>query len=350
MKLKKSIFSSVIATAMIHRISSEQSKLRKIKILFIYDEMRSFTQKDLEILQKHFIVKPLKYTGKKDIIKILYGVLTTDVNFSWFALGYATMAVFFSKIFRKKSIVVAGGWDVVDMPEIDYGAMRNPKRVRKTKFTLKHADKVLAVSESTRKDVSKFEKNANVETLYHGFDSSKSKTRNKENVAISIGTSTWNTLKVKGIETFVKSAKFLPNIQFIVIGPQKDDSINYLKTIASSNVDFIDFLPTKKLLIYLKKAKVYVQVSAQESFGSALAEAMLCECVPVVTNRGAIPEVVGDTGFYVLYGDPEQTAQKIKEALESDKGKAARERIKILFPFEKRELRLVQIINNLLIN
>ena len=87
---------------------------RKTKILFIYDEMRTFVKKDLENLQKHFIVKPLKYTSKKDVIKILYGVLTTDVSFSWFALGYATVAVFFSKMLRKKSIVVAGGWDVVD--------------------------------------------------------------------------------------------------------------------------------------------------------------------------------------------------------------------------------------------
>jgi len=29
----------------------------------------------------------------------------------------------------------------------------------------------------------------------------------------------------------------------------------------------------------------------------ALAEAMCCECVPVVTKKGALPEVVGDTGL-----------------------------------------------------
>jgi len=320
---------------------------REIKILLIYDEMRSFIKKDLEILQKHFIVKPLKYTGKKDIIKILFGVLTTDVNFSWFVLGYATTAVLFSKIFMKKSVVVAGGWDVVNMPEIGYGAMRGPKRVRKTKFALTYADKVLAVSESTRKDVLKWVKNADVETMYHGFEYSIYKRKGKENLVISVGTSAGHTLKVKGIETFVKSAKFLPDVQFMLIGPHKDDSIDYLKTIASSNVEFVNFLPFEKLLTYFRKASVYVQVSAQESFGSALAEAMLCECVPVVTNRGAIPEVVGDTGFYVPYGDPEQAAQKIEEAVKSDKGEAARERIKTLFPIEKREKKLIRIINEL---
>ena len=72
-----------------------------------------------------------------------------------------------------------------------------------------------------------------------------------------------------------------------------------------------------------------------------MAEGMLCGCVPVVTDRGAIPEVVGDTGFYVPYGDPEATAEAIKEALNSNKGKQARERIKKMFPIERRERELI---------
>ena len=98
------------------------------------------------------------------------------------------------------------------------------------------------------------------------------------------------------------------------------------------------------MLKYYQRAKVYVQVSAHEGFGCSLAEAMLCECVPVVTNKGAIPEVVGDTGFYVPYGDLKATAEAIKEALKSDRGKEARERIKRMFPVEKREEKLVSLI------
>jgi glycosyltransferase involved in cell wall biosynthesis len=64
-----------------------------------------------------------------------------------------------------------------------------------------------------------------------------------------------------------------------------------------------------------------------------------------VTNRAAIPEVVGDTGFYVGFNDPIETAEKIKLALMSDKGKAARERVKTLFPLEKRENEMIKVIN-----
>ena len=311
--------------------------------------MRSFTQKDLEILQKHFFVKPLKYTGKKDIIKILYGVLTTDVNFSWFALGYATIAVFFSKIFRKKSIVVAGGWDVVDMPEIGYGAMRSPKRVRKTKYTLNHADKVLSVSESTNKEVLHWVDPCNFLILYNAFDYDLYEPHGKkQDMVITVGSVNEETLIKKGLKTFVESAKYLPDIRFILIGNHVDDSIEELKSIATSNVEFTGYVSFEELLNYYHKSKIYVQVSGHESFGCSLAEAMLCECVPVVTNRAAIPEVVGDTGFYVPYNDPEQTAQAVKEALRSDNGRAARERIKLLFPLEKREKDLLNIVNELL--
>ncbi|MHA1664403.1 MAG: hypothetical protein ACTSVW_01050 [Candidatus Njordarchaeales archaeon] len=58
---------------------------------------------------------------------------------------------------------------------------------------------------------------------------------------------------------------------------------------------------------------------------------MSCCCVPVVTRRYALPEVVGDTGFYVPYYDPKSTAEAIKKALRSNKGMEAEKESKI-FP------------------
>lgn len=71
----------------------------------------------------------------------------------------------------------------------------------------------------------------------------------------------------------------------------------------------------------------------------ALAEAM---------DGVALPEVVGDTDFYVSYVNPETTAEAIKGALKSNKGKEARDRIENVFPIEKRELELIEIINEVM--
>jgi len=75
---------------------------------------------------------------------------------------------------------------------------------------------------------------------------------------------------------------------------------------------------------------------------------MACECVPVVTERGPLPDTVGPTGFYVPYGDVGATVEAIKKALDSDKGKEARERIKRMFPRQEREGELIKEIGGLL--
>jgi glycosyltransferase involved in cell wall biosynthesis len=321
---------------------------KDIRVLFIYTDLSTFVQRDLGILRKKYMVKSLKYSGKKDLFTMIWGILTTDLSISWFALGHATSAVFMSKILRKKSIVIAGGWDVKILPEINYGAMLNSDRIRKTKFTLKYADRILSVSNSTKEDVLYWFKESNVETVYLGFDFTRYGPLEKKDLVISVGTICWHNLKVKGIETFVKTAAFLPEITFMLIGPQIDDSIDYLKSIATPNLIFKGYTQNEELSTFFGEAKVYVQVSAQESFGSALAEAMLCGCVPVVTKRGALPEVVGNTGYYADYGNPEITAQKIKEALEStEKRHAARERIKTLYPLWKRKDKISEIIDEL---
>ena len=72
---------------------------------------------------------------------------------------------------------------------------------------------------------------------------------------------------------------------------------------------------------------------------------MLCECVPVASDRGALPEVVGDTGFYVHELTPEETARQIEKALCSNVGGKVRERIINNFSIEKREEELIKIIS-----
>jgi glycosyltransferase involved in cell wall biosynthesis len=165
---------------------------------------------------------------------------------------------------------------------------------------------------------------------------------------ITVGGINKDTVKRKGMESFVKSARYLPHLRFVVVGCWLDGSIEYLKSIAPQNVEFTGFVSDDELMDWYQKAKVYCQLSLYESFGMALAESMCCECVPVVINNAALPEVVGDTGFYVPYGDPKATAEAIKEALKSGKGRAARERIKNMFPIAKREKRLIEIIIGLM--
>lgn len=319
---------------------------KKKRILFIYPFLSSFIEKDLNILKEEFEVIPFHYRGKKDLFRLLKNVLTTDLNVSWFILGHATSAVLFSKVFRKKSVIIAGGWDVVSMPEIGYGAMRSKKRIRRTRSALKRASKIIAVSESTKKWVLKWVDRDDVITVYHGFDAKKFAPKGKkENMVVTVGKLKDEvTIQIKGIDTFVKATKLLPDVKFVLIGDHDPNLAENWRAKAPPNLEIMDFLPQERLIEYYQKAKVYAQLSYQESFGCALAEAMLCECVPVVTRKGAIPEVVGDVGFYVEYGESKGTANKIKNAINSEKGHEAKNRIKTTFPLEQRKKKLTKIL------
>jgi glycosyltransferase involved in cell wall biosynthesis len=152
----------------------------------------------------------------------------------------------------------------------------------------------------------------------------------------------------KWLETFVRSAAYLPETGLIMVGTFADDAIDYLRSIASNKVRFVGALRESELIRCYQDVKVYVEASAHEAFRVSLAEGMACECVPVVTDKGAIHEVVGDTGVSVPYGDPEATAEGIKSALESDKGRTARKRIEERFSVAQRSEALLQAVSDLL--
>jgi glycosyltransferase involved in cell wall biosynthesis len=156
--------------------------------------------------------------------------------------------------------------------------------------------------------------------------------------------STWYIHR-KGLDLFVQSARFLPDFDYYVIG-KYDNSIENLRKYAPGNVHFTGYEPSEKLLQHYLSAKTYCQFSISESFGYALAEAMACECVPVLFRSTALPEVAGDTGYYIDTFSPEQAAKQIVQASVSDNGQKARERIIELFSVETRGKEFVDIITS----
>jgi glycosyltransferase involved in cell wall biosynthesis len=142
-------------------------------------------------------------------------------------------------------------------------------------------------------------------------------------------------------------AKYLPAVKFVLVGSGTDGYIDELRKMAPPNVVFAGIVAHSELPAYYQRAKVYCQLSMSEGLPNALCEAMLCECVPVGTEVNGIPTAIGDTGFYVPVGDAEATADAVRQALSSNKGRDARARIVSMFSVEKREKDLVKIVEEL---
>lgn len=330
----------------------------KTRVLVVYGSLSSFVRTDLDILRSEYSVRELHF--RRDgawlpvsLLRAIAGVLWADLIVSWFGSIHALFPFLIGRALGRKCTVVAGGYDVASEPDIGYGNMRGGLRRWVGLLVFRLAHRVLAISQS-----------AAAEAISHvgvpagkvdvielgiaerGRDDGEPAPVDRRGV-ITVGIVNQSNLTRKGLSTFVAAATYLPEIPFTVIGRWRDDAVGQLRAAAHANVEFVDWLPDELLSERMRAAAVYVQASAHEAFGVALAEAMLQGCVPVVTDRGSLPEVVGNVGFYVPYGDPAGTAAAIRLALSAPPALAeqARQRILSRFAVESRRIKLVRALN-----
>jgi glycosyltransferase involved in cell wall biosynthesis len=336
-----------------------KSNIKLLKVLFIgANRPVAVILDEIIILKKHFDVKfeIAVFDRKKpmetfrSIKNIFVNSISSDVIYAYFADINGLFAVVMAKMLKKKSVIVVGGFEVACIPELEYGLLLHPGSRMITRYIFKSADKILTVEEGLKNDAlaNLMASGNNIQTVYTGYDYDKFKpSGEKENLILTVSYGrTWNRARLKGIDTFVKSAQFLPHSRFLIVGII-DEALSKLQKIAPSNVEFIGILPRDDLIAYYQKAKVYCQLSIREGLPNVLCEAMLCECVPVGTNIPGIISAIGDTGFYVPIGDHIVTSEAIKAGLNSDYGKKARFRIMHKFPIARREKELQKIVNDL---
>lgn len=302
-------------------------------------------------MKKNFKIREIDLT--KNIFSIIRGIISNlfwpDIYYIWFSHIHSFFFIILSRIFRKKTIIVAGGYDCARIPEMNYGTFVSWPARFFSKFSFNHCDAVISVSKSSQRQLlSNTTPKKNV-LIYNAVDPDKFIPGNlkKKDIVLSVVRINKNTIKIKGIDTLIETAKYLPKIPFYIVGPIEDKSIYYLKSIATQNVHFLGVIENERLIKFYQLAKVYAQLSYHESFGVSIAEAMLCNCIPVVTKQYAIPEIVGDTGYYVPYNNPIKTYTVITKALKLKNNSTTRKRIIELFHPKERERKLVYLIKNL---
>ena len=312
--------------------------------------MPSFVRKDLEILKSgHEVTEESNYQkAVPNLWRNYRGIRSADLVFYWFGSLHFLPSVIIAKLLGRKIVVVAGGYEVVNLPEIEYGNMRGGLKAFFVRHMLRLADRVISISESNRHETIE---NAGVDPskvvmVYHGFDPGPEPADAKEALVVTVGTVSQSNLKRKGLEDFVRVARHFPEVPFKLIGRWQDDSYGFLKKIATPNVEITGFVDEHGLAGILSRAKVYVQASRHEGFGCSVAEAMLHKCIPVVNNVYALPEVVGDCGYLSAPGDEDDLRSKIRQALDSGNsiGEKARQRIVEKFPLDKRAGSLLDVI------
>lgn len=316
----------------------------------------SFVEKDLEILRGSHDVRVCHFRGVRDVWELWRGVCWSDLSFSWFGKFHAFLAVLFAKALGKKSVIVAGGDDVARyrVAGQPYGLFAHPFKKWFAHLIFGCADRIAAVSQFNLQETLR-NTHANPEKarlVYHGFDDKiflRKVSVSKEPLVVTVGVVNYENYYLKGLKLFVEAAHLLPDVEFMLVGPPEDGVVELLRAEAPPNLTLNGGCYGPDLIEILGRASVYVQASAYESFGCALAEAMLCECVPVVSRVAALPEVVGECGYYVEKLESREFARVIEAAMQDRlTGLKARERIARLFPLERRREVLLEVVDSAL--
>ena len=324
------------------------------RILYVHSRKASFVAIDREILAGRFEVEDLYQPGRAPHpLKVLRGVLRCDLVFGWFASWHTFFPITLAWLLRKPSVLVIGGFDVANMPDIGYGHQRGGLRMHASRWIFRRAGRLMTFSYYSGEEI---ERNtpipaSRVTVVQLGVpDPFGEEPGAKERTALTVGAVDRGTLVQKGQLSFVHAARELPDVPFVLAGRWLDDAVEELRAAAPPNVEFTGWLSQDDLLERYRRARVYVQASRHEGFGLAVAEAMLAGCVPVVVNTTAMPEVVGDAGVLIESPRPQAVADGVRRALElgPDAARRARGRILTAFPMESRREGVLRVVDEAL--
>jgi glycosyltransferase involved in cell wall biosynthesis len=359
-------------------MSLELFVVRKEKIIYIYPIDSTFVKKDIEFLSKNYNIispKPEWSTGFlplvffKQFFWLLWNIIQAKAIFVMSGGFWSFFPSIFGKITGKPVFIILGGSECVSFPSINYGSLSNPLLKYIIKWSLKFATELLPVSDTlvlcdnTFNEVIDYKKQGykaffpNIKTPYtvihNGFDSTFWQSTNfpkKENTFITVASiSNMQRYFVKGINKIFELAPKMPDCTFIIVGVSENMK-EKLKN-KPFNVIFYNFISPEEFKQIIEETQYYIQLSISEGFPNAVCEGMLCGCIPIVSNVGAMPYIVDKCGLILENNNTDYLFDKIYQFITMDKKEKtnlsllSRQRVIEKFTIERREKAFNLIIN-----
>lgn len=288
-----------------------------------------------------------------------------DLYFSWWA-GGSVLPLIKAWLSRRPIIVVAGGNDSMfardSVTGAPYGYLATAwYKQLAARLSLRFGTAVVVVSRYMLHDVTALGARAPV-VIPNSVDTDAFQPSDAPRTLVtSMFTLNEHVVTIKRGETFIRAIPAVlavyPGQRFAIIG-DKGNAFARLTALAAelgvaSSLELVGSVANSEVAGWLQRSSVYVQISDTETFGVAIAEAMSTGAVVVVSRRGAIPELVGETGVYVDHNDARSVANGLLRVLamppdeRSRLGMAARARILEYFTYERRKTAIATLVEEL---
>jgi glycosyltransferase involved in cell wall biosynthesis len=318
-----------------------------------------FIQRDVAWLRRRFAVELVarsSFSSKAAFLMQVRRCLArarAQVVLLWFLHPhYALESMALARRYGSPVVVVVGGMEVDYVPSVRLGGLKWPHNRLRQRLGLRAANVVVCPSEFLAERIRALRTPRSLEVISNGVEVdlfTPDGTR-EDLVVTACFEITRETAALKGLPTLIGAAAMLPETRFVVVGPGRDGTLATLAAAAPPNVSFTErSLSQDELVALYRSAKAYVQVSAYESFGVALAESMACGCAPVISAIQGLREVTGGLAFEAPYGDVGATARAIESALAADDSfrEDVRRRIVENYSLEDRAVRIERLLERI---
>lgn len=239
-------------------------------------------------------------------------------------------------------IIVAGS-DACSFPGIRYGSFRKPLMRRAMTFSMRGATTMLPVHASlqafqnTYSDMGPREQGyghfiPDLRTpslpLPYGFSPEQwtmGDDHRDANSALCVAFGARYADPVflrKGLDLILKAAERSPHMHFTLVGSADPEGYSDVP----GNVRCLGTVTPAELRKLYATHSIYLQPSIMEGFPNALCEAMLCGCLPIVSNMTAMPSIVGGTGVVLEHRDVGELMRALDTITAWPEDKVARKR------------------------
>lgn len=212
-----------------------------------------------------------------------------------------------------------------------YGSMKIKQIL--TPKSIKRADKIIAVSESTKRDIVRLfpEADEKIRVIYQavtGFNRVENRNEVKQVTSkygitgqyiLGVGTIEPRKNLKSLIKAFKQVHKKFKDIKLVLVGKKGwlyDEFFSQLdKDDLKDNIIYTGYVEQEDLKYIYSGAECFIYPSLYEGFGLPPLEAMSCGVPVIVSNSSSLPEVVGKAGILVNPLDIDEITQSIINVL-----------------------------------
>lgn len=203
-----------------------------------------------------------------------------------------------------------------------------------TKYSVKKAKKIIAVSKNTKRDLIKFYQipEEKIEVVYNGYEKLSYNKKelpqiqnklfnSKEKYILFVGTIQPRKNLSILIKAFSIFSKTYPQFKLLIVGKKGwlyQKIFNEVKNLSlEKKIIFTDFVNDKELANLYYQAFCLVMPSLYEGFGIPILEAMSFDCPVISSFSSSLPEIGGDACLYFNPYDVNDLVNKLFQLTEN---------------------------------